>query len=840
MQTMLQDLRFGLRGMRRSPIVTGLAILSLALGIGANTAIFSVVNALLLRSLPVRDPQALVLFGPGTASGNTGGLASPNMVLFSYPMYRQMQTKNQVFSGVAAMNSFWTSGHGRVGSSSNFESLRVLLVSGTYFDLLGVKPVIGRVFADSDDQTSGAHPLAVISYDWWSSRFARDPSAVGQTIALSGTVYTIIGVTPPSFFGTTVGQEVDFWVPLQMSDELLRGPHKISDKSYQSLDIIGRLKPGVSMAEAQANVDVILKEVLKDQVGPSPAQDELAAIQTAHIQLRSAATGISQLRQEFSDPLKMLMGVVALVLLIACANIANLLLARGTARWREIAVRMALGAGRKRLVRQLLTESLTLAAAGGALGIFFASWANRFLVVMVSAGGPVIPLDVALDGRVLAFTPAVTFGTAVLFGVLPAFRSTRLDLTSSLKDGRGAAASDARSTLGRALIVSQVALSLVLLVGAGLFLRSLINLTKVNTGFNPDGVAVFDVDAPASGYTDDAHLVSLYHIVEDRVNSIPGVRAASFSIFSFSRNSWNNDVYAEGAPKDSAADRNVSYNAVGPGYFAVMGMPILEGREIGPQDGAGAQKVAVINETMARRFFPGASAIGKRFGMGDPKNSNDIEVVGVVRDAKYHALDDDPESYAFYSYAQYSPDWGIGLYLERFSVRYSGDSRAMIPEIQRAMANVHPATPIFTVNTLATQVDDSIAYPRLIAQLSVFFGGLAVFLACIGIYGLTSYAVGRRTNEIGIRMALGAQQRDVVRMVMRETGILIGAGLAIGVPIVLASGRYAASLLFGLKPHDSITLGAAVVLLFLVAALAGYLPARRASTVDPMSALRHE
>ena len=837
MNSLWQDLRYGLRGMLRSPGLTAVAVLSLALGIGANTAIFSFVNALIMKMLPVQNPKALVWFGPGDAQGNNGGFPDGDMNLFSYLMYRDIAQRNQVFSGVAAVCSWQFGLNGIVERSGHLEPMKAQLVSGTYFNVLGVNPILGRTFSDADDQVLGGHPVAVISYGWWTTRFARDPGVIGQTLKIGDTLYTIIGVAPREFFGATVGDSPDMWVPLQMMDAISRGPHKLNDRFYEALDLFARLKPGVSVAEANAGVNTALKALLQEYAGPQPSQEHLTDIQKAHIDLRPASTGKSLLRGEFAAPLWMLMAIVGIVLLVACANIANLLLARGMMRQREVAVRMALGAGRARLARQLLTESLLLAAMGGAMGVVFASW---FLLEMASGGPEIVPLDVVLDGRVLGFTIFLSLLTAILFGVAPALRAGRIAPTAVLNAGRSGASGQTRSLLGKAIIVAQVSLSLVLLIGAGLFTRSIINLVNVNTGFNKQNVLLVNLDVHATGYMDEARLAELYRQITERVNTVPGVQASSFSIFTFNHGAWHDGGWPEHPTAATKEGVNSSYNAVGPGYFAALGLPILEGRGIGEQDTATSPKVAVINETMARKLFPGGAAVGKRFGMGDSTDPKDIEVIGVVRDAKYLSLSEGPQALAYYPYTQYKPEWGIGLYLSHFNVRCSGDPKFVASAIRQTFAEINSNLPIVSVETLAQRVDDSVVYPRLVAELSGFFGILAVLLACIGIYGVMSFAVNRRTNEIGIRMALGAAQTDVVRMVMREVVALVAIGVAIGVPAALASDRWAASLLFGLKPSDPFTLASATVLLLGVAALAGYLPARRAASVDPMVALRHE
>jgi predicted permease len=840
MGTLLQDIRYGTRMLIKNPGFTAVAVLSLALGIGANAAIFSFVDALLLRTLPIQDPQALVFFGPADASGNSGGFPDDNMDLFSYQIYREMAQKNKVFSGVTAVNSWSYHAHGVVGNSGELEPLSIQLVSGTYFNVLGVDAVLGRTFTESDDQVLGGHPVAVISYDWWTNRFSRDPGMVGKTFKIGDTIYTIIGIAPRGFLGTTVGESQDMWIPLQMADKITQGPHKLNDKFYRSLDIIARLKPGVSLKAASANTNVILKGILEDYAGPQPSQEYLQDMRQARVELTPASTGKSLLRDQFGKPLWILMSTVGMVLLIACANIANLLLARGAMRQREIAVRMALGAGPARLIRQFLTESLIIAAMGGGLGVLFASWSSHLLLAMASTGSDTIQLSISPDVKVVGFTFVVSVFTVVLFGIVPAVQAARVAPNVTLAGGRSANAGQRNSLLGKALIVTQVSLSLVLLIGAGLFVRSLINLAKVDTGFQKKNVLLFRIDSRATGFTDELRLANFYRQVEERSNTIPGVKASSFSIFAFNQGAWDGEVWAESEASAAPTDRRAWFNAVGPGYFATMALPILDGHGFAPQDTSTSPRVAVINETMARSLFPGSSAVGKRFGMSGGEHNKDIEVIGVVPDSKYFSLDEEPRAIAYYPYTQYSPDWGIGLYLGDFQVRSMGDSRAVISGVRESIAEVNPNTPVVNVQTLAERVDDSVSSRQLVALLSGFFGLLAVFLACIGIYGLTSFSVNRRTNEIGIRMALGASQTDVLSMVMSDVVTLVVIGLAIGVPVALATDRWIASLLFGLKPADPLTLAAAAAFLLGVAALAGFLPARRAMRVDPMVALRYE
>ncbi len=534
LESLVQDTFYGIRAMLRSPGITAIALLSLALGIGANTAIFTLMDAVMLRSLPVKDPAQLVMLGNGEANGITDGFGQIN--LYSYPVYRQIQKQNKVFSDVAAICSMTNDVHGYVGERAQLEPMKVQLVSGTYFQMLGVQPMLGRAINDSDDNTEGNHPVAVVSYSFWTRSLARDPDVLNKSLRMGSASFSIVGVTPPEFFGTQVGDSLDVWIPLSMVQAVPPHWSGYQDETYESLLILGRIKPGVTISDATANVNVLYQQIFHSLMGKFPDvagtvkhSDLLPRI---HVPLLPMSKGLSGLRHEFSRPLRVLMVVVALVLLIACANIANLLLARSTARARELAVRQALGAGRSRIVRQLLTESLTLALAGGAIGIAFANVATRLLLRLVSSGPETLPLNVELNTPLLLFTLAVTLLTAALFGTVPAFRATRLKLTDSLKDGRGTSSGAARSPLARALIVTQVALSLVLLVCAGLFLRSLVNLDRVDTGFDRNNVLLFSTDESSAGYQEkDPRLPLLHQLIVERVTALPGVSAASYSSF---------------------------------------------------------------------------------------------------------------------------------------------------------------------------------------------------------------------------------------------------------------------------------------------------------------------
>jgi predicted permease len=834
LETLLQDAGYGLRFMARTPGVTAIALLSLALGIGANTAIFSFLNAVMLRSLPVKNPQQLVKLGVGDSAGITDSFASTD--LYSYPFYREFRRRNAVFSDTAATFSMTNSVHGFVDEQSEPQPLQVQTVSGNFFQTLGVGAQRGRVLDDADDSSEGDHPVVVISDRFWKRDLGGDPGVLHHTLRLGDVVYQIVGVAPPEFFGTVVGELPDAWAPLSMAGVI--PPHWGADKNdfSESLYIIGRLKPGVSVTQATADTNVLFKAILLSFPDTRLSKDNLADLNHAHVQLESMERGLSDLRSEYSEPLKILMGIVALVLLIACANIANLLLARSTARARELAVRQALGAGRMRIIRQLLTESLLLAIAGGALGIAFAAGANRVLLRMISQGRQTIPLDVSVNPRLLAFTCAVTVGTALLFGTLPALRATRLQLTENLKSGRGGSAGSRRTPLARILVVAQVAISLLLTVGACLFQRTLINLSHVSTGFNPDHVLTLRIDSDAKGFKDkDPRETALFKEIEARVEALPGVQAASFSAFRFEEGSWNTSMRVP--DRQLSRDVNVKHNIIGNDYLRVMQIPLIEGRTFGAQDTGTSQRVAIISEQMARDLFPAGSVIGRTYTIGSADDGDtpvQIQVIGVARDVKFGGLTEPVQYIDYMPYTQ--REWGFG----DFEVRYSGDLGAVSKEVQDAIRSIDPTLPISDVETLGEQVARSYTNETLIAELSAFFALVAVFLSCIGIYGVMSYLVGRRTGEIGIRMALGARRSAVAWQVMREIAMLVAAGIAIGLPAALAGGRLTGKLLYGVSGTDPVSLAAGVAILIAAGLLAGYLPARRASRIDPLTALRYE
>jgi predicted permease len=836
LQDFMQDVAYGTRALWRSRSLATVAVISLALGIGANTAIFSLLDAVLLRSLPVKEPGQLVLLGTGTDEGIGTDIADSE--LYSYPFYRQLQKRNDVFSDVAAIFSMTDAVHGFVVSKSdqvNTESqmMHVVLVTGSYFPMLGTQAQLGRMLDEGDDSSEGDHPVAVISYSFWKRAFYSDPNILGRKVKLGSAMFNIVGVAPSEFFGTKVGDLPDIWVPTSMTKSVPPGWDFYSKDFTQCLNILGRLKPGIPLTAATTNVNLLLQQITKAFPDAELSRKNLDKLNKVRVPLTPVANGLSSLRQEFSQPLWILMSVVVLVLLIACANIGNLLLARSAARARELAVRQALGARRSRLIRQLLTESLLLALGGGVLGVGLGAAAIRLLLRMVSGGHETIPVGAGLDLRVLAFTFAVTMATALLFGTVPAFRATRLHLADSLKDGRGPGNTNAKNPLGKALVVAQVTLSLVLMVGAGLFVRTLENLNNIDPGFNREGVLRLNIDSQTTGMKDDdPRLTAMFQQIESRVSAIPGVKAASFSAFTFHEGSWNEAMLVPGMPGNENVA--VHQNVVGNGYFATMQIPLLAGRLFNDGDTATSQHVAVISEHVAKTLFPPGNPIGSHFKIPDDNREKDYEVIGIVKDVKFFNLRENTKNVNYLSYRQ--RPWGFG----DFEIRYSGDYRAISHAVQQAIHAVNRSLPIMNVTTLDEQVSRTMTNQRLVAQICSFFSILAAFLSCIGIYGVMSYTISRRTNELGIRIALGAGRARVRWLVLREALLLVSGGIVLGVPIALMGRRLVGTMLYGIHGSELASLLLAAVLLLVVAVLAGFLPARRASKVDPMVALRYE
>jgi predicted permease len=818
---MFQDLRYGARMLLKSKSLTVVAALSLALGIGANTAIFSLIDAVLLKMLPVERPEQLY-FIQNVGPRNENGGAPP------YPCFERFREQNQSFSSLAA----FTSRDPKVNIDGQVEEVSGQYVSGNYFSLLGVNAILGRTFIPADDAVPGRGGqdglVAVISYNYWTRRFGQSPEVIGKVIRIGNDPVTIIGVTPPEFYGLVPGREANISLPISME-----GAQMLAERTSWWFQAVGRLKPDAQPEQARAELDTIFQSYMNEtNFNAESRRDNFA-----WIALSQASKGLNSLRRQFSQPLQALMVIVAMVLLIACANVANLLLARATARRKEFAVRLALGASRFRLVRQMLTESLLLVSLGGLLGLLFARWGSAFLVSFFATGRGRLFVNLPLDYRVLLFTAGVALITGLIFGLAPALQATRIDPNPALKESAGTSARS-RLRLGKSLVVAQVALSLVLLIGAGLFVRTLYNLKNTDAGFQSEGVLTMKVNPPETIYQGE-RLVNLWKDALARVERLPGVRSASLCALS-PLDGGNRGVLVgvSGFTPRAEREKGIRLNQVSPDYFRTFGIALLQGRGFTDADHESAPKVALLNETAARFYFSDRSPIGEQinFFPNRPNATLSYQIVGVVRDSRYQNLREPDTRLVYLPVAQKVDRLGRLTLAVRAEGRPADLTNAISNEI-RAIGSDILLTNIATLNE---QVDQSLLQERLVATLSLFFGLLALLLACIGLYGVMGYDVARRTHEIGIRMALGASANRVVRLVLRQTLLWVALGVALGLGAALATTRLVESLLFGLKPNDPLTIGMAALLLLAVAGVAGYLPARRAARVDPLIALRHD
>jgi predicted permease len=812
----VQDIRFALRHLIKNPGFTCVAVLSLALGIGANTAIFSLVDAVMVKMLPVRNPEQLVALDSFTQRGEQRD--------FSYPLFIYLRDRKSSFSGVFAASDGTSRMATKMPSSDDTQQAEVQMVSGEYFQVLGVDALVGRLLTPEDDAT-GANQVAVLSYNFWQRRLAGDFSVIGQTIRVREQPLTVIGVAPAKFFGEAVGRAPDVWTPLTMQPSLQKGQSSLESPNISWLRIMGRLKAGVNENQANTEVNNVVWQLKTESsdLGKS-------ALNIAKIDVLPGAQGLAEFRTRFTKPLRILMAVVALVLVIACANVANLLLARATARQKEVAVRHAIGAGRFRLVRQFLTESLILATFGGILGLLFAWWGSRALLILVSGDSSPIPIDVAPNLRILGFTFAVSVLTALLFGLAPAWIITRPDVRSTLK-----VSTPARPRLGlsRLLVVSQVTLSLLLLIGAGLFLKTLHNLRTLNLGFQADQLIQVRISPRSSGYKPEQYPELNRRLIE-RLSSTPGIRSASVAGTGFRSGSSRTCCIAiEGYTPSKDENREIQILEVAPGYFSTIGLPLLMGRDFTPSEVGNKPgefpNWAIINETMAHRYYGQANPVGRRFGWGDQKVIYDTQIVGVARDANYGSLRDKTKSLIYY------PSEAGTLLV----VRAGLDSSTLISTIRNEIKAVDKTLEPF-ISTVPQLRDEALVQERMLAKLSSFFGLLALLLAGIGLYGVMSYDVVRRTREIGVRMAVGARGLDVLGMILREALWLVVIGVLLGLGVALMTMKLIASLLFGLEPTDPLTLIMATVVMLAIAAFVGWLPAWRAARIDPVFALRHE
>ncbi len=852
MGRLLQDLRYGVRMLVKNPGFTAIAVLTLALGIGANTAIFSVLDSVLLRTLPVAHPEQLVLLTDPDAHGSSFGSEGGDRSLLAYSEFEYLRDHNEVFSSIFASDSELTKRPAAFQRSSGGaaraeETVRVRLASGDYFSTLEAKPAIGRMFTPEMDRVRGGAPFAVTSYAFWKQRFNLDPSIIGKTIQVHKTQFEIIGVAPPGFFGETTGEAADVWIPITMQDAIYPGRDLLSPAQGEVnkhiwLQVIARLKPGVTPEQAKASINVVFQRMIESNLGSTISAEERKGFLDQRINLQAGARGSSTLQEAYGQPLKVLMTLVGFVLLIACANVANLLLARGASRQKEFAVRLAIGAGRRRLIRQLLSESLLLALAGAAAGILLAQWADALLLRMVSRASPgheAIQIDLRPDARVLAFTLVVTVLSAIFFGLIPALRVTRVDLSPILKSSAGGTAFEAgnrRLPAGKVLVIAQVAISLILLVAAGLFVHSLSKLSEMDLGFRRENLILFQVDGASGGYKAAANLRFQQELL-DNFSSLPGVRAATLSSDGlFSHSESGDPISIEGyTPKaDEKPDSRMDH--VGPGYFSTVGIPILIGREIGPQDSGNGPRAAVINQEFARRFFGNTNPIGKKVLDVYPGNPQEMEIVGVAADAKYNSLREKTPTRIYAPY--FNPMWEHSYAF--YEIRTQADPASVGARLSKIVRETNSAIPPIEIKTMPGLVDDSLNTDRFIARLAGAFGLLAMLLASIGLYGIMTYTVARRTRDIGIRIALGAQPGGVLWLVLRETLLLVLIGVALGLPVAFAGTQLLKSMLFGLGLVDPAAIVVSTMALAAIAAFAGFLPARRAMRVDPMVALRYE
>jgi putative ABC transport system permease protein len=835
MARFLFDLRFALRSLRRSPLFTLVAVASLALGIGANTAIFTLIDQLMLRLLPVAQPEQLVMiWSTGPHMGNNRGTR-----MASYPMYEDFQKKAQAFSSVFCRFSTAVS----LSFSGQTERVDAELVSGNYFQSLGVRPAIGRVFSpEEDDRVYKGHPSVVLSHEYWVTRFGADQSVIGRKLLVDNYPMTIVGVSAAGFTGLDPARSPQIRIPIQMKPLMTPGWDAIGDRRSQWIQVFARMKPGFSVTSAQASLQPLFIQILREEL----AQKELKDISAYNrdrflkrkILMEPAANGYSEMRRSFSTALTVLMCMVGLVLLIACFNVANLMIARAISRQKEVAVRLAVGASRWQLLRQLLIESLVLSLMGGVVGLFLAVGMIRGLLHFLPGDSSTLMLRAEPDLRILAFNGALALLTGVLFGLAPALQSLKVDLWNTLKDVVGAVSGGGGSVkLRKTLVTAQVAFSFLLLVGSGLFVRTLANLKQTHAGFQSmDNLVTFQVDPALSGYP-LPRLQSFYRQLLDNVRGTPGVKWAGFAIVPvLSGGEWDSTMSVEGHKNQDNEDNQAFMNSISSDYWKTMGVPLLEGRDFNDHDSGKKMTVAIVNRKFATHFFGDKSPLGRHVGFGDgPGSKLDMEIVGVTEDSLYEGPREGVHRQVFVPFMQSDYPASVAFY-----VRTSMDSKSMFAVLRSKVRELDSGMPIYEMKTLARQLDETLSTERLIAVLSAAFGLLATVLAALGLYGVMAFMVARRTKEIGLRMALGAPQARVVWMVMRETLVLVAAGLAIGIPAAIGVSKYVSTQLYGVKATDIASAAAALVILATVAAVAGLLPARRASTIDPIQALRYE
>jgi predicted permease len=833
MAAFLSDLRHSFRMLQKSPLFTSVAIASLALGLGANTAIFTVLDQALLRPLPVKNPRELVLISdPGSNRGSFNGDNSDR--LFSRPFYIELRDRSQVFSGLIA----------RFPTSANFvyqgqsESISAEVVSGNYFDSLGVSADRGRLLSAADDITKSGHPVVVLGYAFWQRRFGGASDILGKTARVNNSLMTIIGIAPRGFFGVDVGRNPDVYVPLAMKAEMTPTRDGYDDRASHYLHILGRLRPQMTIKKASPPLQVIFKPMLDADLANMTgniSQRFRDRFLSKLLVLTPAYNGVPTFRENTSTPLYVLMAMVGLVLLIACANVANLLVARGLGRQKEIAIRLAMGASRPDIIRQLMAESMVLAMLGACAGLFVSAWTSGLLIQSIPDQGGANGLSTSLDPRTVAFTFVLALITGIGFGLLPALQSTRPNVYPTLKDQAGGVIGGFGQVRSRqALVVAQVALSLLLLVGAGLFTRSLINLRKLDPGFQTANMLIFSLDASRNGYT-PARIRETYQAVQERLSTVPGVRSVALNDVALLAGDNNiESIHIDGYQAKQDEDMNPHFLSISPGYFSTLGTPLLLGRDFTAADRFGSPMVAVVNESFAKHYFNSENPLGRKFGYHH-EGPGDVEIIGVAKDTKYDSLRNDHPRIVYVPYLQEAAPGYISV-----EARTAASPESVMPMLRREIAKVDSNLAVWDLKTMEAQVSESLFAERLIATLCASFGALATLLASVGLYGVTAFSVARRTREIGIRMALGAGRGAVLRMVLKEVAWMCVIGVALGVPLAIALSRYLVSQLYGVAPTDSLTLIFAALTMMLVSLLAGFLPARRAATIDPTIALRYE
>ena len=840
MSTFMQDVRYAVRSLTRTPAFTIVVIFTLGLGIGANTAIFSLMDQVLLRLLPVKSPAELVqLDGPGAFSGRTY-----NARTFSYPMYVDFRDRNDVFTGLIAR--FPASA--TLTARNQAERVDVELVSGNTFDVLGVSPIVGRALTPEDDRTPGAHPVAVLSYSYWQRRFAGLPTVLNQVVTINSTPVTIVGVAPRGFAGAAATQSPDLFMPLMMKAQITPTWNDLDNRRSRWLNVIGRLKPGLTADAAKARLDVLYQQINEYELTSVPAfasgsQRFRDNFRAKKLTLHPASQGLSELRDSVQTPLFVLMAMVGLVLLIACANVANLLLSRASARQKEVAVRLALGAGRRRLIRQTMTESLVLAVAGGIVGVVLSIWVGDLLLSVMPFESFTRSLSTEPDLRVGGFTALLALATAVVFGLIPALQASKPELNRTLREEAGNLSGGTKhARFRKGLVVAQVALSMLLVAGAGLFARSLYNLKTLDTGFQVDNLITFRVDPSLNGY-DQPRIKRFYDQLLQDIRQIPGVQSASIAqVPALTGSASSRTIQVQGYESKPDENMNPWTNEVAPDYFRTMGMPLIAGREFTERDADGAPLVAIVNESFAKYFYGTDNPIGRRFGFRVLNDPAAVEIVGVVRDSLYADMrqgtteENETPRFAYIPYQQSAELNEMTFYVRAAGA--TGDS--MSEQLRQTVRRTDAAMPVFEMQSMEQTVDEALFNERMLALLSASFGLLATVLAAIGLYGVMSYTVSRRTREIGIRIALGAERTTVVWMVLREVVLLTVIGIAIGVPGALGLSRFVRSQLYGIQPSDPMTIVIAATTLAAVGLFAGYIPARRAACVQPVRALRYE